>query len=264
MVENTTFTTVRDFVAWLEVFANKYLPGIHFHIESNDVWYTMSATDEGQVHSEKSIALLQEWLSTGIATAIKTKLKVIAMQYDNKTGVYNDSMIHRVWNNSTSSVIFFDINQFKRINDTVSYAKWDEMLQSFAQILKEGKKMLSHAEVIRNGGDEFLVIVENTDLHSIMLYISRVQKLFSQIPGSHGASYGYFFRRGDNTYTTFSKAYSYADQHMKSRKWREWKIYRIQQSIESLSDEEKIELTKNLLWNLDSESLNLILDSHKK
>lgn len=264
MVECTEFSTIKDFVLSLQTLAKEFLPGINFNMNSTPDGYHVSATSTNKEESEYSLKLLQDWISSWIGTSIKVKLKVIGMLYDNKTKVYNDSMIHRIWDNSRSSLIFFDIDQFKRINDTISYAKWDEILYEFAKILKREKSIFKKAEVIRNGGDEFLVIIEDADMRLLLTYIHRVQKLFDNVDGSHGTSYGYFFRKPISESTNFSKAYLLADKNMKSRKGREWKIYRIQQSIDSLSEDEKAELTQNLLWTLSKDQVEIILDSHKK
>lgn len=259
LIEDATFSSVRDYVSALEIFANRYLPWIVFYIKSNPTGYSLSASAEDSPIAESSLELLQEWLSTGIATAIKTKLKIIAMQYDYKTWVYNDSMIHKIWDNRNSSLIFFDINEFKKINDTLGYPQWDEILKNFAAILKSEKFILGDATVIRNGWDEFLVIINNATIERIRAYIRKINDLFGKIPGSYGTSSGYYLRTEGSGAMHFHKAYTLADKEMKLRKWRNWKIYRLVEWIKWLPEEDKIAAIRKIMEWLTWEQISWLL-----
>lgn len=260
LIEDATFSSVRDYVSALEIFANKYLPWIVFYIKSNPTGYSLSASAEDSEIAESSLELLQEWLSTWIATAIKTKLKIIALQYDYKTWVYNDSMIHKVWNNRESSLIFFDINEFKKINDTLGYPQWDEILKNFAAILKSEKDILGDATVIRNGWDEFLVIINNATIEGIRAYIKKINELFGKIPGSYGTSSGYYLRTDTRNSIHFHKAYTLADKEMKLRKWRAWKIYRLIEWIGWLPEADKLSTVRKILEWLTWDQMQQVLD----
>ncbi|NML29573.1 GGDEF domain-containing protein [Paraburkholderia antibiotica] len=56
-----------------------------------------------------------------------------------------------------ASLLFFDLNDFKQINDTLGHAEGDRALQSFAEVLRTA---LRESDVIgRLGGDEFVVLL---------------------------------------------------------------------------------------------------------
>ncbi len=61
----------------------------------------------------------------------------------------------------TSSVLFFDVNGMKRINDTFGHAVGDDVLTSIANCLL--KNVRSSDVVGRLGGDEFGVLLAQTD-----------------------------------------------------------------------------------------------------
>jgi diguanylate cyclase (GGDEF)-like protein len=60
-----------------------------------------------------------------------------------------------------ASLLFFDLNDFKLINDTFGHAEGDRALETFAAVLREA---LRESDVIgRLGGDEFVALL--TDAH---------------------------------------------------------------------------------------------------
>ncbi len=66
--------------------------------------------------------------------------------------------------NASYCIIMMDVNNLKKINDTMGHADGDRFLRGFAQILNIFYK---NALLIgRMGGDEFVVILKNTDLET--------------------------------------------------------------------------------------------------
>ncbi|MGV3741342.1 MAG: bifunctional diguanylate cyclase/phosphodiesterase [Burkholderiaceae bacterium] len=65
---------------------------------------------------------------------------------------------------SKLALLFIDLDNFKHINDTSGHAAGDEVLKIAAARLQSAVREEDH--VIRLGGDEFTIILENTEGHS--------------------------------------------------------------------------------------------------
>ncbi len=65
------------------------------------------------------------------------------------------------------SIILIDLDYFKKINDTYGHLVGDEILQNIAKILKDVLRNVDH--IGRFGGEEFIVILPNTNLKNAVL-----------------------------------------------------------------------------------------------
>jgi diguanylate cyclase (GGDEF)-like protein len=80
----------------------------------------------------------------------------------------------------TLCLALLDIDHFKSINDTYGHAAGDEVLYNFAQ---QAQGILRSADVLaRWGGEEFLLLLPNTDQDTAVLVVERVQKNMRDIP----------------------------------------------------------------------------------
>jgi diguanylate cyclase (GGDEF)-like protein len=71
------------------------------------------------------------------------------------------------------SLVLFDIDQFKQINDTNGHSEGDSVLRHFAEVLNATARA---ADIIcRVGGDEFAVLLPETGLSNAWKFVERVQ-----------------------------------------------------------------------------------------
>jgi diguanylate cyclase (GGDEF)-like protein len=71
------------------------------------------------------------------------------------------------------SIAAFDLDGFKRLNDSRGHGAGDEVLVDFARLLRAG---LRGADIpIRMGGDEFLILLPGTGLAQAILVVERLR-----------------------------------------------------------------------------------------
>ncbi|MDE1464155.1 EAL domain-containing protein [Spartinivicinus poritis] len=112
--------------------------------------------------------LINELIS--ITTELKTsndKLKKLS-SYDSLTGLYNRRMLieytqHAISlakrSNKNIGILYFDLDDFKKVNDTYGHSVGDNLLKEVATRVKSSIR--SSDILARIGGDEFALLVEN-------------------------------------------------------------------------------------------------------
>lgn len=103
--------------------------------------------------------------------------------HDGLTGVHNHAYIVGVLDaeversrryNTTFSVILFDVDDFKLINDEYGHLAGDQALRSITQVMKESLRTID--KIGRYGGEEFLLILPETDLDKAAIVAERLRK----------------------------------------------------------------------------------------
>ena len=72
------------------------------------------------------------------------------------------------------SILLIDLDYFKKINDTYGHLIGDEILKNIAKILKYVLRNVDH--IGRFGGEEFIVILPNTNLKNAVLVAEKVRE----------------------------------------------------------------------------------------
>jgi diguanylate cyclase (GGDEF)-like protein len=107
---------------------------------------------------------------------------------DNLTGLYNrrylfdivDKEMARAERNGRQfSILLFDIDFFKKINDNHGHHVGDLVLKRVAEVLNRAKRKSDVG--VRYGGDEFVVVLPETDLKDSLVFAERLR---SAIEGS--------------------------------------------------------------------------------
>jgi len=76
------------------------------------------------------------------------------------------------------SLLFLDIDDFKRINDTLGHLKGDKIMRQVAAILKKG---IRQADLLcRYGGDEFVMLLSQTPPDQAILLAERLRQSIVQ------------------------------------------------------------------------------------
>lgn len=121
------------------------------------------------------------------AMAKKVDYFQTAATTDGLTGLYNRNAFDQRINEAlkmfheegqTVSLILFDVDNFKWINDTLGHVAGDKILQKVAQCLKEAFRKGDF--MARYGGDEFAAVIEGLDMDIAQKKILDFNDLFSK------------------------------------------------------------------------------------
>lgn len=139
----------------------------------------------------------------------------------NKTAIeaYVTSRISGFDDDETASLLIFDIDDFKSINDRYGHPCGDQALREFARCIKT---VFPFSEGVgRIGGDEFILFAEDMDIETLIEKARRLLDYFSQV--NYGGEYiktscsvGIAFARGRSK--SFARLYSEADDALYTAK----------------------------------------------
>ncbi len=115
------------------------------------------------------------------------KLKVAAI-IDGLTGLYNRKEIQsRIANclgrvgDEKFSLIMLDIDNFKQVNDTYGHQEGDNVIVALANILNGKQTYSGSFSAGRWGGEEFMMLLHNTDVSSAALIADLIRQCFANI-----------------------------------------------------------------------------------
>ncbi|WP_243733893.1 diguanylate cyclase domain-containing protein [Halanaerobium saccharolyticum] len=126
-----------------------------------------------------------------ITTAISKHLDNLKIRelsyYDSLTGLYNRRFFEVELARLDSkrqlpiSILMADLNGLKIINDSYGHKMGDQMLKKAAEILKSS---LREEDILaRQGGDEFIILLPQTDKKTSMEIIQRIKEKTGRIDG---------------------------------------------------------------------------------
>ncbi|PSU45344.1 sensor domain-containing diguanylate cyclase [Photobacterium frigidiphilum] len=144
--------------------------------EGNDLW----------VHKFITPDINENGMIDGFTTIVqnitdKKNIELLSIT-DSLTGLYNRYKLESVLSSESSrceryqsdfSVIIFDIDFFKKINDTYGHLVGDDVLIHLARLLKENTRITDVTS--RWGGEEFLIVACNTNLHEAFIFAEKLR-----------------------------------------------------------------------------------------
>lgn len=103
-------------------------------------------------------------------------------RHDHLTGLLNRRLFEEIFNREISrairhgndlALLFFDIDDFKKINDTLGHPAGDAVLRWVADILEKNKRGEDIA--VRFGGEEFVLLLPQTSKNSALVIGERIR-----------------------------------------------------------------------------------------
>src|ERR1700722_19224792 len=103
---------------------------------------------------------------------------------DDCTGLYNARHLYKTLETEVYrsarfgyefSVIFLDLDHFKHVNDTYGHLVGSKLLQEIGFKIKSQLRLIDYA--FRYGGDEFVILLPQTDKHSALVVAKRIQEM---------------------------------------------------------------------------------------
>lgn len=147
-----------------------------------------SARKDAEIHRLRNLALEREVEERRIAQAL---LEAQA-SLDPLTGLFNRAHVSvlaeelrmAVDRQRPVSLVLFDVDHFKAVNDTHGHLGGDRVLISIARALKENVRESDMP--CRYGGDEFLVLLTGMDRRAAAAMAERMRAAISTTPVRHG------------------------------------------------------------------------------
>ena len=143
-------------------------------------------------------------VSVAIILALSISLVICLIKYnealknsikDHLTDLFNRRYLNQRLNEEISRasrfnhalyLLFIDLDNFKQVNDTFGHGEGDEVLKEAAKALK--KVMRPHDIVVRNGGDEFVILTAEMAWEDINNLTERLRLALKNISTSKCAS----------------------------------------------------------------------------
>lgn len=140
------------------------------------------------------IAALLALIALELARAIRTAAQNRALQkkvyLDEATGLPNKNKCEELLGNEEPlspehplALFAFDLNNLRTINNNLGHEKGDEYIRSFADQL--AKIASDSCFVGRNGGDEFIAVLQNATLESVEATLEELRKHAKAYSESH-------------------------------------------------------------------------------
>lgn len=123
---------------------------------------------------------LLELMAAHVSDAIsRAQMEERMARRDALTGVYNRHFLNEwserlVPDRAEISILMIDCRGFKQINDRWGHLEGDRVLKECAQLISESVR--TRDLVVRYGGDEFLVVLEETGAHEATAIAERLKK----------------------------------------------------------------------------------------
>lgn len=195
-----------------KILQNAYLEFSGYYRENNFLRQDNTRLKQGNIVAILGIIIISSGL---IIILILFRLLSMKNLTDQLTGIYNrkkliqlSRLYRRRGTPEAFAVIMLDIDYFKLYNDTYGHVDGDKILKQVAKILM--RSVRSNDFVIRYGGEEFLVFLNNVTINEAQSVCCRIHQELETVHLPHKASQvadhvtvsiGLCYQQEQNTFT---------------------------------------------------------------
>ncbi len=133
-------------------------------------------------HHDRMIGILLETAAAAVENSLKMKLLEDAASVDPLTNCYNRRALnsyigHHIANakryGGDLSLVLFDLDDFKKINDLYGHSAGDEVLREVSAMVLSSIRRSDY--LVRYGGEEFVLILPNTSFSAALELAERLR-----------------------------------------------------------------------------------------
>ncbi len=150
----------------------------------------------------------------------------ISAEVDELTGAHNRLKLNQVLSQYaqsrlSASIILFDLDKFKPINDIYGHDIGDEVLKRFVSVVRQNLKGRDY--LFRIGGDEFMALLPHTSVEDAQSIAKQIEAELLSMPlvferGIIMIECSYGIAYSEDTAHTFTELFRSADQSMYTNK----------------------------------------------
>lgn len=194
---------------------------IECEVQKENIWLEL------QILSVDTTMNMYELLVEDVTDKKKYEMELVKFaSTDSLTGIYNRRQFEKTvyiemqklkYNGANLSLVLIDIDYFKLVNDQFGHAAGDRVLQEMTTLISED---LRNSDCFaRWGGEEFVILLMNTDLNGARLKAERLRGLIESNEFTHNvritASFGVAEFTSNKTYEEIFKEADAVLYHIK-------------------------------------------------
>jgi two-component system, cell cycle response regulator len=174
--------------------SNRDVKGLPDDGPEEPIWFEVRIQALSFLVEEEDVVL---WVASNISARHNLEIKLKELSHtDQLTGLYNRRKLEHeltlhyesyVRHSVQTSILMFDLDNLKKINDSLGHHVGDEAIRAVANILRLTLRKTDCA--CRLGGDEFVVALPNTECEQAIQFAKRIHehsiKVLSQFSLDH-------------------------------------------------------------------------------
>jgi diguanylate cyclase (GGDEF)-like protein len=145
------------------------------------VLQVVNPEDDSLFHEERLpvLMLISDFVAIALNNALNHERVRTLSLTDDVTGFFNarflhDTLGHLIDSGTETSLVFLDMDQFKRIVDTYGHPLGGKVLKEVAEVI--GRQLAPTDSLVRYGGDEYVILLPRQGKEAALEKVERTRK----------------------------------------------------------------------------------------